>query len=185
MSRLGMVIDTVRCVGCQDCVIACKTENGVPEGLNRDWITFTTKGRFPTLTMTIQSERCNHCDDPPCVTCCPTGASHVHPFGRLVLVDKDLCIGCKACVASCPYEARDIHPDGTANKCTLCGDRVRYGRSGQVLGVPPTPRAASSRIGRGRPRQPGDPPMVHNQCGRSRFASVVEKLVASERVLPR
>ena len=30
MARLGMVIDTRRCVGCMDCVVACKTENGVP-----------------------------------------------------------------------------------------------------------------------------------------------------------
>ena len=32
MARYGMVIDTVRCVGCMDCVVACKTENDVPEG---------------------------------------------------------------------------------------------------------------------------------------------------------
>ena len=32
MSRFAMAIDTRRCVGCQDCVVACKTENGVPEG---------------------------------------------------------------------------------------------------------------------------------------------------------
>ena len=42
MARFGMVIDTRRCVGCMDCVVACKTENDVPEGLNRDWITEET-----------------------------------------------------------------------------------------------------------------------------------------------
>ena len=75
MARLGMVIDTVRCVGCMDCVVGCKTENETPEGLNRDWITYATRGRYPNLSLTIQSERCNHCDNPPCVYCCPTGAS--------------------------------------------------------------------------------------------------------------
>ena len=75
MARLGMVIDTVRCVGCMDCVVACKTENQTPEGMNRDWITYATRGRYPDLSLTIQSERCNHCDNPPCVHCCPTGAT--------------------------------------------------------------------------------------------------------------
>ncbi|HUL75698.1 MAG TPA: 4Fe-4S dicluster domain-containing protein, partial [Vicinamibacteria bacterium] len=100
MARLGMVIDTRRCVGCMDCVVACKTENETPEGMNRDWITSATSGRFPELRQTIQSERCNHCDRPPCVTCCPTGASHVHDWGGIVLVTKEECIGCKACLAS-------------------------------------------------------------------------------------
>ncbi|MFN8093544.1 MAG: hypothetical protein U0599_15260 [Vicinamibacteria bacterium] len=38
----GMVIDTRRCVGCMDHVVACKTENQTPEGMNRDWITYAT-----------------------------------------------------------------------------------------------------------------------------------------------
>ena len=87
MARFGMVIDTKRCVGCMDCVVACKTENQVPEGFNRDWITTEVRGKFPTLSMEIRTERCNHCDNPPCVTCCPTGASHVEEFGKIVLVD--------------------------------------------------------------------------------------------------
>ena len=51
MSRYGMVIDTRRCVGCHDCVVACKTENGVPEGYSRDWIVEEAHGRFPTVQL--------------------------------------------------------------------------------------------------------------------------------------
>lgn len=138
MARLAMVIDTRKCVGCMDCVVACKTENGVPEGYNRDWITQRLQGSFPTLSLEIRSERCNHCDDPPCVSCCPTGASHVHPFGAVVLVTKDECIGCKACVASCPYDARFIHPDGYADKCTFCIHRVEQGLQPACVAVCPT-----------------------------------------------
>ncbi len=47
MARLGMVIDTTKCVACMDCVVACKTENEVPEGLCRDWIVQEVKGAFP------------------------------------------------------------------------------------------------------------------------------------------
>ncbi len=138
MARLTMAIDTRKCVGCMDCVVACKTENDVPEGFNRDWITQRLQGSFPTLSLEIRSERCNHCDEPPCVSCCPTGASHVHPFGAVVLVDKDECIGCKACVASCPYDARFIHPDGYADKCTFCIHRVERGLQPACVAVCPT-----------------------------------------------
>jgi Fe-S-cluster-containing dehydrogenase component len=82
MARLGMVIDTRQCVGCMDCVVACKTENDVPDGFCRDWISQRLEGAMPDLRLTITSERCNHCDNPPCVTCCPTGASHVHDYGK-------------------------------------------------------------------------------------------------------
>jgi Fe-S-cluster-containing dehydrogenase component len=133
-----MVIDTVRCVGCMDCVVACKTENQVPEGFNRDWIAYDVTGTFPTLHMEIRSERCNHCDNPPCVSCCPTGASHVHDVGGVVLVDPDKCIGCKGCVASCPYGARFIHPDGYADKCTFCIHRVEQGLKPACVSVCPT-----------------------------------------------
>ncbi|MFA6165303.1 MAG: 4Fe-4S dicluster domain-containing protein [Gemmatimonadaceae bacterium] len=138
MARFGMVIDTVRCVGCMDCVVACKTENQVPEGFNRDWIAYDVTGTFPTLHMEIRSERCNHCDNPPCVSCCPTGASHVHDVGGVVLVDPDKCIGCKGCVASCPYGARFIHPDGYADKCTFCIHRVEQGLKPACVSVCPT-----------------------------------------------
>jgi Fe-S-cluster-containing dehydrogenase component len=138
MARLGMVIDTRQCVGCMDCVVACKTENGVPDGHCRDWITQRLEGTMPHLRLTITSERCNHCDNPPCVTCCPTGASHVHDFGQIVLVDHDKCIGCKACLASCPYGARFIHPDGYADKCTFCIHRVEKGELPACVAVCPT-----------------------------------------------
>jgi Fe-S-cluster-containing dehydrogenase component len=138
VARFGMVIDTVRCVGCMDCVLACKTENRVPEGHCRDWIETETRGAFPTLRLEIRSERCNHCDQPPCVSCCPTGASHVEAFGRTVQVAKELCIGCKACLASCPYDARFIHPEGYADKCTFCLHRVKDGLLPACVSVCPT-----------------------------------------------
>ncbi len=138
MARLGMVIDTTKCVGCSDCVVACKAENGVPAGFFRDWLVEDTRGRFPSIHMELRSERCNHCDDPPCVTCCPTGASHVHPWGGIILVDHDACVGCKACIASCPYSARFLNPEGYADKCTFCVHRVEQGQNPACVSVCPT-----------------------------------------------
>jgi Fe-S-cluster-containing dehydrogenase component len=125
--RYAMAVDTRTCVGCTACVIACKTENDLPDGYARNWITEIATGTFPSLDLTIRSERCNHCDDAPCVAVCPTGASWIGP-GGIVLVDPDKCTGCKACIAACPYDARFVDPrTGTVDKCTFCVHRVENG----------------------------------------------------------
>jgi Fe-S-cluster-containing dehydrogenase component len=135
--RYAMTMDSRRCVGCSACVIACKTENDLPAGAFRDWIVTETRGTFPTLSMEIHSERCNHCSNPPCVDSCPTGASHVNE-GGVVLVTHAKCTGCKACIASCPYDARYVHPDGYVDKCTFCLHRVQRGQLPACVGICPT-----------------------------------------------
>jgi Fe-S-cluster-containing dehydrogenase component len=132
-----MAIDTLKCVGCGDCVVACQTENDVPIGYCRDWIVENNAGTYPQLELEYRSERCNHCANPPCVRCCPTGASHVVE-GGVVLVTPDQCIGCGACIASCPYDARYTHPDGYVDKCTFCIHRVREGQQPACVEVCPT-----------------------------------------------
>jgi len=102
-------------------------ENSVPEGYFRDWITEVIAGEFPDLRSEIRSERCNHCDNPPCVFVCPCGASYKQKGTGIVLVDHNVCSGCKACIAACPYDARFIHPKGYADKCTFCEHRVKKG----------------------------------------------------------
>ena len=123
----AMVLDTRTCVGCSACVIGCKTENGVARDYARDWVFTETTGTYPNLHMTVRSERCNHCKDAPCVTVCPTGASHYGPGGT-VQVNQDKCSGCKACIAACPYGARFIDPNvGAIDKCTFCVHRIENG----------------------------------------------------------
>ncbi len=135
--RYAMTVDTRRCVGCQSCVIACKTENALPPHAFRDWIVQETRGRYPDLNMEIRSERCNHCADAPCVDTCPTGASHVDEGGA-VLVTHHKCTGCKACIAACPYDARYVHPNGFIDKCTFCLHRVKKGEQPACVSVCPT-----------------------------------------------
>ena len=139
MTRYAMVIDTRTCIGCGDCVVACKTENKVPEGLNRDWIVEATRGTYPNLTTEFRSERCNHCSNPTCVTLCPTGASHLWKDTNIVLVEPSKCTGCKACIAACPYDARLVmHPDGYIDKCTFCHHRVEEGLDPACVSSCPT-----------------------------------------------
>ncbi len=135
--RYAMAIDTKKCVGCSDCVVACQIENNVPEGFCRDWVVEAVSGTYPSLQLEFRSERCHHCANAPCVRCCPTGSSHIVE-GGIVLVDPDKCIGCGACIASCPYDARYPHPDGYVDKCTFCVHKVRKGEQPACVSVCPT-----------------------------------------------
>ena len=129
MPNYVMVVDQRRCVACMACVVACKKENEVPPGQFRTRVLELVEGEFPALRLELRSELCNHCDNPPCVYNCPTGASYKTPEGP-VLLKKNRCVGCKACVASCPYDARYINEDkGFADKCTFCSHRIKEGKS--------------------------------------------------------
>jgi Fe-S-cluster-containing dehydrogenase component/formate-dependent nitrite reductase membrane component NrfD len=123
----GFVIDNRKCIGCHACSVACKTENHVPLGVNRTWVKYVEKGRYPKVRRHFQVTRCNHCQDPPCVEICPVTAMFQRPDG-IVDFDSGRCIGCKACMQACPYDAIYIDPEGeTAAKCNYCAHRVEVG----------------------------------------------------------
>lgn len=147
--RWGMLIDSAKCAdGCDACVTACNRENGLdlqekPAGEDdakwdrqeAKWIrTLTVKdnltGRVSRLPM-----MCQHCEHPPCVDVCPTGASFKRADG-IVMVDRHTCIGCRYCMMACPYNARSfIHEvverkltraprgKGCVESCNLCVHR--------------------------------------------------------------
>jgi Fe-S-cluster-containing dehydrogenase component len=137
MARYAMAIDLAACVGCAACAVACKLENEVPPGEHQLWIRMREEGTFPDLAVLYRPEQCMHCDHPPCVPVCPTGASYRSEDG-LVLVDPEKCIACGACVAACPYDARFFHPDGYVGKCTFCRHRIREGRLPACVETCPT-----------------------------------------------
>ncbi len=125
--RYGFVIDQTRCIGCHACTVACKEENRVPLGTFRTWVKYVEKGEFPNTRRHFAVLRCNHCDNAPCVTICPTVALYRRPDG-IVDFDRDRCIGCKSCMQACPYDALYIDPETqTAAKCHFCAHRVERG----------------------------------------------------------
>ena len=82
-------------------------------------------GIFPGTDTIHFPKSCLHCEEPPCVPVCPTGASYKRAEDGIVLVDYDKCIGCKYCAWACPYGAREIDEERQVmTKCTLCVDRI-------------------------------------------------------------
>ncbi len=143
-NRWGMLIDTNKCdKGCDACVRGCQTENGwgsneihSAETQTAQWIRKVELRDKSTGHATSLPLMCQHCEHPPCVDVCPTGASFKREDG-IVLVDKHTCIGCRYCMMACPYKARSfIHEalqdqlpvaprgKGTVESCTLCVHRV-------------------------------------------------------------
>src|SRR5215208_6654206 len=142
--KLGLVIDLDICVGCHACATSCKEWNtqGYSAPLtDRDpygsdplgpWL---NRGHSYEVQVPDSEETCSrivhfprsclHCEEPACVTVCPTGASYKRAEDGIVLVDPDTCIGCKLCSWACPYGAREYdYDDGVMKKCTLCVDRI-------------------------------------------------------------
>lgn len=115
MTRLGMVIDLAKCVGCGACAFACKTENNTRtrgDGQSHNWADFImrTEGTFPNVTHFVMPVLCNHCTDAPCITACPvkpTKALFKTPEG-ITLHDPELCIGCQRCQRACPYSHEEL-----------------------------------------------------------------------------
>ena len=127
-------------MGCQACATSCKEWN--TQGYSAPLTDQQPYGADPhgawlnrvhgyevgegAASHTVHFPRsCLHCEEPDCVTVCPTGASFKRAEDGIVLVDPDTCIGCKLCSWACPYGAREYdYGHGVMKKCTLCVDRI-------------------------------------------------------------
>ncbi len=145
----GMVIDLKLCIGCNTCVAVCKMRNGTPKGIFWNRVLEEEVGTYPAARRIFWPVRCMQCEDPACVEACPTGASHQREEDKLVLVDQEKCVGCKACMLACPYDVRFIwdgkehyyeegltpfeaqsypnHLAGAVQKCNFCASRLDEG----------------------------------------------------------
>ena len=126
--KLAMIVDNEICWGCDTCELACKQENNPPEGSR--WIKVKTKGVQKIngkLKLTYTAAHCLQCSKPPCKDACPVDAISQRPDG-IVLVDPDICNGCKACLEACPFGVMQFNTEsGVAEKCHLCYHRIDRG----------------------------------------------------------
>ncbi len=157
----AFIVDINKCIGCGNCVKACRIENDVPDGQFRTWIeryVVTDEGvhvdspeggqeGFSELPEELMGKvrrsffvpkLCNQCRSAPCVQVCPVGATFQTKEG-FVLVDPTHCIGCSYCVMACPYGVRYINEKTrVADKCTWCHHRVVRGKLPACVTVCPT-----------------------------------------------
>ena len=150
--KLGLVIDLDICVGCHACVVSCKEwntggygaalsdQNPYDDHVSGSWLNRVhayEAGEGANARVVHFPKSCLHCDDAPCVTVCPTGASYKRSEDGIVLVNEDRCIGCGLCAWACPYGAREMDvAEGVMKKCTLCVDRIYNDNSPEEDRVP-------------------------------------------------
>lgn len=155
----AMVVDTRQCLkqeGCTKCLEACNYAHNVPEFNDPNhevkWIwkepfenVFAAE-QIPYIETALKGQKapvlCNHCDNPPCVRVCPTGATWKREADGIVMMDWHRCIGCRYCMAACPYGSRSFNwvdprshlqvlnpafptrTKGVVEKCTFCSERL-------------------------------------------------------------
>lgn len=146
---MGFYTDTTVCIGCKACEVACKEWNQLPatrggentlsgdsydntralDGTHWRHVKFVeqftadrSQGRW-----LMMSDVCKHCAQAGCLEVCPTGAIIRTEFDTVV-IQSDVCNGCRACIAACPFGVIGVNPvSNTAQKCTLCYDRLQGG----------------------------------------------------------
>ena len=158
---MGFFTDTTVCIGCKACEVACKEWNQLPatnggantlSGVSYDntrrldgehwrhvkFIEQFSPDRTQQSRWLLMSDVCKHCVQAGCLEVCPTGAIIRTEFDTVV-IQADVCNGCRYCIAACPFGVIDIHPlTRTAMKCTLCYDRLQIGMTPACAKACPT-----------------------------------------------
>ena len=134
----GFYLDLTRCTSCYACVVACKAHHAIYEE-NLYWRRVMTleTGSHPTVRLANLSMSCVHCGTPACREVCPTKAITKRTEDGLVIVDQNLCIGCKMCLMACPFGVPQFGKNGKMQKCNFCLERLEEGLSPACVNVCP------------------------------------------------
>lgn len=131
-----MLHDEKKCIGCQACTVSCANSNNVPDGFSKVQVQIknTDNGRYRFYRVS-----CQHCENAPCVSVCPTGASYVDDNG-IVRVNENKCIACNYCMKTCHYHVRFLDPStNSVDKCDFCvSSRLEKGEQPMCVTVCPT-----------------------------------------------
>lgn len=156
LDEVAKLIDTTLCIGCKACQVACSEWNDLrdevgtnvgvydnPSDLTAEsWTVIRFEEHETTdddLEWLIRKDGCMHCEDPGCLTACPSPGAIIKYANGIVDFNQDHCIGCGYCITGCPFDVPRISKkDNKAYKCTLCSDRVAVGLEPACVKVCPT-----------------------------------------------
>jgi len=140
--QIGFYFDQSRCIGCYACVAACRSWKQLPpEYPDLIQIISHERGKFPSVWLSFLFLTCFHCEEPACVSACPSKLLVKRQENGIVLVAcHEKCTNCQLCVDACPYGALKIVINGEAKimKCDLCIDRISKGLSPACVSTCPT-----------------------------------------------
>lgn len=131
MTQYGFFIDQSRCIGCNQCTIACMQWHDIPPSPVK-WMRVYQweRGNFPNVVLRALPVMCFHCENPVCVKACPNGSLYKEDKYGAVLVDTEKCEGDHQCWKACPYGAPQFdrdEPRTKMSKCNMCIDRLDQG----------------------------------------------------------
>lgn len=157
---VGMLIDATLCIGCQACVAACRSANGVEvddtpyayagwneahtwdtaADLDGESLNVIKVWRDGTAEVKDRAEdgfgftkrHCLHCVDPSCVSVCPVSAMQKDPQSGIVTYDKQACIGCRYCSYGCPFGVPQFDLAQPFGQINKCQMCIHLQREGKI-----------------------------------------------------
>jgi Fe-S-cluster-containing dehydrogenase component len=130
MEKVSMVFRRKNCMGCHACEVACKQEHALGVGPRLIKVIENSPDFIPVY--------CHHCAKAPCAEACPVDAISRNDKG-IVLIDRDVCIGCRDCIEACPFSAMQFDQQNEiAVKCDLCIERLAEKKQPACISVCPT-----------------------------------------------
>ena len=113
----ALYIDYQKCTGCRTCELVCAVQH--------DGCSNPARSRIRVVKWEDQGlyipMACQQCQDAPCLNVCPVKAISKDDSLERVMVDYDICIGCRSCVGVCPFGAMNYNViDKKVFKCDLC-----------------------------------------------------------------